>query len=74
MQQAIEIIKNSKQGQPITAERMFIGKTMEKDSGVFIQDEMGTDRLKIYVDDKNNPRIEILDEIGNVIKNLVSDY
>ncbi|WP_047247750.1 hypothetical protein [Maribacter thermophilus] len=73
MQEAIEIIKNSKKGAPITAERMFIGKTMDKDAGVFIQDKMGTDRLKIYVDDQNTPRIEILDEKGNVIKNLTAE-
>ncbi|APY10153.1 hypothetical protein BWZ22_02400 [Seonamhaeicola sp. S2-3] len=73
MPQAINKIKKSKKGNPISAERMFIGKTMDEQAGVFIQDQMGLDRLKIYVDKQNNPRIEILDENGNVIKNLARD-
>lgn len=72
MGEAVEIIKNSKKGNPITAERMFVGKTSDRQAGVFIQDQMGTDRLKIYVDSTDTPRIEVLDDSGRVIKNLAA--
>ncbi|SHI84757.1 hypothetical protein [Pseudozobellia thermophila] len=72
MGEAIEIIKNAKEGNPITAERMFIGKTSDKQAGLFIQDQKGTDRLRIYVDSTDQPRIEVLDNKGEVVKNLVA--
>ncbi|OWW23492.1 hypothetical protein B4Q04_20040 [Zobellia sp. OII3] len=73
MQEAIKVIKKAKVGGLITAERMFIGKTSNENAGIFIQDQKGIDRLKIYVDNQNNPKIEVLDEKGNTIKNLASE-
>ena len=46
---------------------MFIGKKMNSDVGLFINDSTGRPRIRIYVDNENNPKIEILDEVGNII-------
>lgn len=70
MRQAIEHLKSTKKGTPLSAERMFVGKTSNKSTGIFIQDQRGIDRLKIYVDQHDNPKIEVLDNTGKVIKNL----
>lgn len=52
----------------LTEERLFIGKNFSKEVGLFISDQQGNPRIKIYIDEKNNPKIEFLDEKGNVIE------
>lgn len=37
---------------------------------MYIQDNKGVDRLRVYVDEENQPRIEILDDAGKVVKDL----
>ena len=49
-------------------DRMFVGKKMNEDVGLFINDNKGKPRIKIYIDSENNPKIELLNEEGNVIK------
>lgn len=49
-------------------DRMFVGKKMNEDVGLFINDNNGKPRIKIYIDRENNPKIELLNEEGNVIK------
>lgn len=49
-------------------ERLFIGKNFSKEVGLFINDQQGNPRIKIYIDKENNPKIEFLDEKGNVIE------
>jgi hypothetical protein len=51
-------------GEPIAAPRLFTGKKRNKSVGLFIQDEYGNDRIKIYVDKQNKPQIEFLNEQG----------
>jgi hypothetical protein len=41
--------------------RLFIGKSKEENVGLFINDEQGRPRIKIYVDKHGNPLIEFLD-------------
>lgn len=48
--------------------RMFVGKQFNEDVGLFINDSEGKPRIKVYIDSENNPKIELLDEEGNVIK------
>lgn len=48
--------------------RMFVGKKMNEDVGLFINDNEGKPRIKIYIDGDNNPKIELLNEEGNIIK------
>ncbi len=60
-------MKEMNNGEPISAPRLFAGKKRNKSVGLFIQDEYGNDRIKIYVDEQNNPQIEFLDEQGEKI-------
>lgn len=52
----------------LMADRLFIGKGFNKDVGLFIKDKNGNPRIKIYVDDNDNPKIELLDTEGKIIK------
>ncbi|MCG8412089.1 MAG: hypothetical protein MI739_12485 [Bacteroidales bacterium] len=48
--------------------RLFIGKNFNKDVGLFINDKSGSPRIKIYVDNNDMPKIELLDKNGKIIK------
>ncbi len=50
-------------------DRMFVGKRMNKDVGLFINDNKGRPRIKIYIDKENNPKMEFLNEEGKAIGN-----
>ncbi|MBN1990577.1 MAG: hypothetical protein JW783_14330 [Bacteroidales bacterium] len=60
------ILKMKAQGL-LPEDRMFVGKKMNSDVGLFINDSTGRPRIRIYVDSENSPRIEILDEAGNIV-------
>jgi hypothetical protein len=51
----------------IGKQRMFVGKSKEENVGVFINDEKGRPRIKIFVDKKGNPLIEFLDANGKKV-------
>ncbi|MGO4289533.1 hypothetical protein [Chitinophaga sp. RAB17] len=51
----------------LTKERLFIGKTKRGEVGLFIRDEKGKTRIKLYVDKDNKTVIEMLDENGQPI-------
>lgn len=59
-------LKMKKEGL-LPEDRMFVGKKMNKDVGLFINDKSGKPRIKIYIDKENNPKIEMLDEKGKVV-------
>lgn len=48
-------------------DRLFIGKTYDKEVGLFIKDHDGRPRIRIYVDANNQPQIQLLDPDGRVI-------
>lgn len=48
--------------------RLFVGKNFRNEVGLFINDQQGTPRIKIYVDKENNPKMEFLNEKGEAIK------
>ncbi|AYB35353.1 hypothetical protein [Chryseolinea soli] len=45
-------------------ERMFAGKNDKGEVGLFIRDDKGRIRIKIYCDRQNNPRVMVVDEEG----------
>lgn len=47
--------------------RMFVGKKINKDVGLFINDNKGNPRIRIYIDKDNNPKIELLDVDGKIM-------
>lgn len=46
--------------------RLFLGRSSSNNSGLFLYDSNGKAKIKIYVDDKGNPKFETLDDKGNV--------
>lgn len=48
-------------------DRMFVGRKMNDDVGLFINDNQGRPRIRIYIDSDNNPKIELLNDEGNII-------
>jgi hypothetical protein len=48
-------------------ERLFLGRTRDGLTGLFLRDDKGVPRLRIYVDKQNVPLIETLDEKGVVV-------
>lgn len=68
----LEFITEKNDGEPIVEQRMFIGKNYNRETGIFIQDKYGVDRLRFYIDVDNSPRIEVLNQDGKVIKNLLN--
>jgi len=51
----------------LSNERLFVGKRMNNEFGVFINDDTGNARIKLYIDKDNNPKMEFLNEEGEVI-------
>ena len=66
------ILKEKNKGEPISAQRLFTGKNVKEQVGVFINDEFGNPRIRIYIDEHNQPKFELLDKKGNA-KNLFKE-
>ena len=66
-----EILKEENNGKPVNAERLFLGKNFSLEAGLFIQDEFGNDRIKIYVDANNTPQMVVLNDDGTVQKRIL---
>ena len=52
-------------------QRLFIGKTKKNNAGIFLAGPDGKQKLNIYVDENNIPKIEVIDEKGitsNILK------
>ncbi len=62
-----EKMRTMNNGEPIAAPRLFAGIKRDESVGLFIQDEYGNDRIRIYVDKQNNPQIEFLNEEGQPV-------
>ena len=60
-------------GKPVSAQRLFTGKNGDEQVGLFIKDEFGNNRIKIFIDKNNNPKFHILDKDGKIIKKLTED-
>lgn len=66
----MDTLKSINNGNPISAQRLFAGKNYDEQVGLFIKDEFGNPRIKIYIDESNEPKFQVLDQNGNVIKEL----
>ena len=67
----LAFLREKNGGEPIHEQRMFIGKNYNRETGLFLQDKYGVDRLRFYIDANNLPKIEVLDAEGKVIKNIL---
>ena len=54
-------------------QRLFIGKTKKNNAGIFLAGPDGKQRLNIYVDENNIPKIEVIDEKGIKSNILMQD-
>jgi hypothetical protein len=48
-------------------ERLFLGRTTDGETGLFLRDDRGVPRLRICIGKQNEPVVETLDERGNII-------
>jgi hypothetical protein len=48
-------------------DRLFLGHTRDGLTGLFLRDEKGIPRLRLYIDRDNQPRLETLDDQGKVV-------
>ncbi|MBP2832913.1 hypothetical protein J8281_12020 [Aquimarina sp. U1-2] len=51
----------------INVYRMFLGREASKNVGLFLYDSKGRQRIKVYVDSLDTPRITVLDSLGKSI-------
>ena len=62
-------LRKQKMDDLITSEgsrrRLFIGRTLNNSSGLFLYDNSGKPRMEIYVDNTGAPQIKVIDEKGN---------
>ncbi|MBE7179346.1 MAG: hypothetical protein INR69_23285 [Mucilaginibacter polytrichastri] len=63
-----EMVKEGKLGR----ERLFVGKNWQNEVGLFIRDDKGQPRIRLYVDKNNVAKLEVLDEKGKAIP--LSEY
>ena len=69
--QKMNYLKERNEGEPILASRMFVGKNYNRETGVFLQDKYGVDRIRLYVDANNEAKLEVLDDKGEIIKDVL---
>jgi hypothetical protein len=53
----------SKEG---SKKRLFVGRNKNSDSGLFLYDTNGKPKMNIYVDKDGNPKIEVINENGEI--------
>ncbi len=66
-----DILINMNGGLPIGADRLFTGKNFDNQTGVFIKDVYGRDRIKLYIGTDDVPHFQILNEKGDLVKELI---
>jgi len=59
-----------RQAAPSGHTRVFVGKDVDRSASIALSDAAGTPRLKLTVDAGGNPRIEFLDDKGQVVQRL----
>ena len=64
-------LREMNDGEPVSAQRLFTGKNVREQVGLFINDEDGNPRMKLYINENNEPKMEILNEKGEILKDLV---
>lgn len=60
-------IKKLQQPGIITAERLFVGKNSQGEVGLFLRDDKGKPRLRIFINAQNQPVIQTLNDKGEIV-------
>lgn len=56
-----------------SSQRLFIGRTKNNSSGLYLSGPDGKQKIRIYVDENNDPKFEVINEEGKA-KNILGDY
>ena len=56
----------------VGVDRLFLGRTKDGSTGLFLRDDKGVPRLRIYVSKQNEPVIETLNEKGEMVHSAVN--
>ena len=67
---ALERWRGPRNGVPLFAERVYLGRDTSQTAVLKLKDPAGRDRIRLAVDSLGAPRLEFLDEQGNVTRRL----
>jgi len=67
---ALERWRGPRNGVPLAAERVYLGRTLQRAAVLTLSDPNGRARLRLMVDSLGAPRLEFLDADGQVIQRL----
>lgn len=67
-----EAVERVRAAAPRGAQRVFVGKTGERDATVVLADAQGRSRLALKVDSDGNASIEFLDDEGRVVRRIAA--
>lgn len=68
--EALEQWSEPRDGVPLYARRVYVGRDVSKSAVVDLSDPLGRPRLRLSVDSLGVPSLEFLDEEGNVVSRL----
>jgi hypothetical protein len=68
--QAMQKVREMPGGWDSGAQRVFVGRTRENGAAMKLSDPRGRPRLQLMVDAQGAPKLEFLDENGNVVQRL----
>jgi hypothetical protein len=68
--EALRRWQEPRNGVPLYAERVYVGRSLSKAAVVNLSDRMGRPRLRLFVDSLGVPGLEFLDETGKVTARL----
>lgn len=69
---ALEQWRGPRNGVPLFAERVYLGRETSRAAVLRLKDSNGRDRIRMTVDSAGTPRLEFLDENGKVLQRLPS--
>lgn len=67
-EEKMAVVRKMKEQGLLAEERLFVGRSFNKEVGLFISDDKGLPRIKLYVGEEGEPRLEFLDEYGEVME------
>jgi len=65
---ALEKWRGPRNGVPLSAERVYLGREMDRAAVLRLKDPQGRDRIRMTVDSTGTPGLEFLDENGKVMQ------
>lgn len=69
---ALEKRRGPRNGVPLSAERVYLGRDLSRAAVLTLKDPNGRDRIRLSVDSLGAPRLEFLDGNGQVTERLPS--